>query len=67
MKSDNEMIITTAVWLEKSAMPITHDVCHTYQKGDFYCVYELDNHRVFKYPLANIFRICESYPDKLRK
>ena len=67
MKENNEMIITTAIWLEKSSMPITHDTCHTYEKGAFYCVYELDNKRVFKYPIANIFRVCESYPDELRK
>lgn len=38
---------------------------NTYTKGPFYCVYE--NNLVYKYPVANIWRITEDYGDSGRK
>ena len=36
------------------------DAKNAYTKGDFYCVYTQDNW-VYKYPIANIFNVRESY------
>lgn len=36
------------------------DVKNTYTKGLFYCVYTNDDW-VYKYPIANIFNVRESY------
>ena len=49
------------VWLDLSGEPIIHNGAISYQKGDFFCVYEEDKERVFKYPIAHIWRIEESY------
>ena len=38
------------------------DVVNAYEKGSFYCVYTEDG-RVQKYPIANIWRVVEDYPE----
>jgi len=59
------------VWLHYSSEPIEHRNCTAYEKGSFYCVFEMANdvheERVFKYPISNIWRITESYPQELLK
>jgi hypothetical protein len=46
--------------LHDTSQPIVHkEVVNTYTKGGMYCVYV--DEVVYKYPLANIWRICESY------
>lgn len=48
------------IWLKESSQAIKHDgIVNSYQKGDLYCVY--DGTLVYKYPIANIFRIIETY------
>ena len=37
---------------------------NAYTKGSFYCVYTQDD-KVYKYPIANIFNVTESYKDDL--
>lgn len=55
------------VWLVNSSQPIIHKDSTAYQKGSFYCVYDLDANIVFKYPVDHIWRISESYPQSLRR
>jgi len=47
------------VHLKETSQPIIHEAVNTYSKGPFYCVF-VDG-QVFKYPLANIWRITEDY------
>ncbi len=47
------------VQLKETSQYIVHDADNTYQKGDLFCVRVGDF--VYKYPIANIFRIVESY------
>jgi len=50
------------VELKETSWPIVHkEVCNTYTKGNLYCVFSKKENRVWKYPLANIWRISESY------
>lgn len=49
------------VHLKTQSQPIKHEkVINTYQKGDFYCVY-VEGEVVYKYPIADIFRVIEDY------
>ena len=50
-----------SIQLKESSQPITHSFVNTYQKGDFYCVYDSKAETTYKYPLANIWRIAEDY------
>lgn len=59
--------LTVRVWLSESSTPILHEDCTAYQKGDFYCVYEFISKTVFKYPIAHIWRVSESYPSSLKR
>lgn len=53
--------IKVIVHLKKQSQPIVHEgVINTYEKGFFYCVY-VSSEVVYKYPLASIWRITESY------
>jgi len=53
--------ITVSVQLTESSQPIVHEnVINTYQKGTLWCVYTEDE-TVYKYPIANIWRIVEGY------
>lgn len=48
------------VWLKETSQPIIYPyVVNAYQKGDFYCIY--DGLKVYKYPIANIWRVVEIY------
>ena len=57
---------TIEVWLNASDFPIVHTNSRGYQKDLLFCVFELDNKRVFKYPIDHIWRIMEDYPDEQR-
>lgn len=50
----------TRIWLKESSQPIEREAINTYTKGPFYVVY-ISNEQVEKYPLANVWRITESY------
>jgi hypothetical protein len=55
------MTKTVSIQLKESSEPIVHEhVKNTYQKGRFYCVY-CDVEQVYKYPIANIWRVLEVY------
>lgn len=45
--------------IETSQVIIHEQVKNSYTKGPFYCVYEGD--QVYKYPVANIWRVTEEY------
>ena len=60
-------LLDVTVWLIESSMPIEHKQCTAYQKGSFYCVYQVEDNIVFKYPIDHIWRLSESYPKGLRK
>jgi len=53
------------VKLKDSSQKIRHmDVQNIYQKGTFYCIYDEEENVVYKYPIANIWRVEEEYnPD----
>lgn len=58
MKVDISLIETSQV--------VSHDnVKNTYTKGPLFCVYVDDT--VYKYPIANIWRITEGYGNSGRK
>ena len=48
-----------------TSQPIVFEnAINTYQKGDLFCVMELDqsgNRTVYKYPIPNIFQVKEDY------
>ena len=48
------------VQLKETSQPIEHEALNTYTKGPFYCVY-LPASEVYKYPLADIWRVHEDY------
>jgi len=55
-------MLTVRVHLKETAQEIVHnDVKNTYQKGDFFCVYCEKVNKVYKYPVASIFRVVEDY------
>ena len=47
------------IWLKETSQTLDYDAKNTYQKGDLYCVFY--DEVVHKFPLANIWRIEESY------
>jgi len=54
-------LITVSVQLVESSQPlIYHDVINTYQKGDFYVIYALDEIS-YKHPISTIWRVKEEY------
>lgn len=52
--------------LIETSQVIEHDAKNTYTKGPFYCVYADDGY-VYKYPVANIWRVVEEYGDSGRR
>jgi hypothetical protein len=56
--------MTILIHLTTQSNPITrHDIKNAYTKGSLYCV-KLEDGRVEKYPLCNIFRIEETQLDQ---
>lgn len=54
-------MLKVELWLKRTSQPLVYeDVMNTYQKGKFYCVLGYDN-IVIKYPIANIWRVKETY------
>ena len=52
--------IKVQVWLQLASTPIIHDgAVNAYIKGPLYCVMMKEDKKVYKYPIANIFRIIE--------
>jgi len=50
------------IYLKETSQRIEFEnVENTYTKGPFYCVYLKSENKVYKYPLDNIFNVCESY------
>ncbi len=54
------MTKTVKVQLIGTSEPLEHQAKNTYQWGAFFVVYTPDN-KVFKYPIANIWRVVEDY------
>lgn len=55
------MYMTVTIHLKEQSHPIVYEsVKNAYEKGSFYCVY-LSNGTVYKYPIADIFRVIETY------
>jgi hypothetical protein len=52
-------MIQVCINLIETSQQIEHVAVNTYTKGPLFCVY--DGERVFKYPLANIWRVVEQY------
>jgi len=55
------MVDEVQVYLHTLNVPLIHNKVQTYQKGDLFCVYEIESGYVFKYPISNIFRVKEMY------
>jgi hypothetical protein len=54
------MLVT--VWLKETAQPISFTVAeNAYTKGQFYCILNKTSGVVTKFPIANIWRVEESY------
>jgi hypothetical protein len=53
------------IHLKETSQVIVHEAKNAYQKGSFYCVY-VDNF-VYKYPIADIWRIKEDYNNQQPK
>lgn len=53
-------MIHVRIELKETSQPIEVDAVNTYTKGPFYCAY-LPDERVMKFPLANIWRVVETY------
>ena len=51
--------------LIETSQVIEHDAKNTYTKGPFFCVFAADG-QVYKYPVANIWRVAEDYGDSGR-
>lgn len=50
------------IWLKETSQPVEHTkVTNAYQKGAFFCVFIESENEVYKYPIANIWRVMESY------
>ncbi len=50
------------VWLKGASQPLLFEgVTNTYEKGSFYCIYWERANKVEKYPIADIFRVIETY------
>lgn len=53
-------MIEVKVELKETSQPLIYlRAENTYTKGDLFCVYE--NGKVYKFPLANVWRITEAY------
>lgn len=59
-------VYTINIWLKNNGTPFIYTDCSAYEKGSFYCVYDHANQVVFKYPIADIWRVSESYPKEMR-
>lgn len=46
---------------ETSQRIVFENATNTYTKGPLFCVYLKEENKVYKYPLANIFNVAESY------
>ena len=55
---------TINIWLKSNGAHIVYEYATAYEKGSFYCI--SDGTTVYKYPIADIWRIVESYPQDLR-
>ena len=55
------MSITVWIELKETSQPLTFEAANTYQKGEMFCVYAPRENRVYKIPLANIWRVTEEY------
>ena len=55
---------TINIWLKNNGTPFIYTNCTAYEKGSFYCVF--DGEAVYKYPLSDIWRVSESYPQDMR-
>lgn len=55
---------TVSIWLKNNGTPFIYTDCTSYEKGSFYCI----NYRgwVYKYPIADIWRVSETYPQDMR-
>ena len=63
----NEPLIVE-VWLFETSTPIHFEgVTSTYTKGPLYCIYQESLKRTTKWPVRNIWRVIESYPDSHRR
>lgn len=50
------------LWLKETSQPIVHgSTTNTYTKGPFWCAYVAAENRVYKYPVADIWRVVEEY------
>lgn len=59
------MNIQVKISLTETSQVVEHEAKNTYTKGPFFCVYAVDG-TVFKYPVANIWRVAEQYGDSGR-
>ncbi|HPS40058.1 MAG TPA: hypothetical protein PL124_11630 [Candidatus Cloacimonadota bacterium] len=57
---------TVNIWLKNNGTPFIYADCTAYEKGSFYCIYDPEKHVVYKYPIADIWRVSESYPEDMR-
>ncbi len=64
---DDKYLVDVYVWNEKQNNPIIHRNAKTYEKGGMFCVYEPEKQVTYKYPISNIWRIRETYPDTIRE
>jgi len=56
-------IIKVKVRLQQTSQSIEIDAKNTYQKGDFFCIYTVEN-KVRKFPISTIFEIEEDYSNE---
>ena len=57
---------TVNIWLKNNGTPFIYTECTSYEKGSFYCVYDPEKHVVYKYPISDIWRVSETYPQDMR-
>ena len=56
-----------SIQLKETSEPIEHMADNSYQKGNLYCVYVKADEMVYKYPMADIWRIAEGYGTHKKK
>lgn len=50
------------IYLQETSQRIVFEnATNTYTKGPLYCVYLKDENVVYKYPVANLFNVKETY------
>jgi hypothetical protein len=50
------------IYLQRTSQRIVFEnATNTYQKGDLFCVYLKSENTVYKYPIASLFNVKESY------